>query len=82
MQLLNLQGGEKNSIIMWKNDSCYCIHYLEIYGLPGRRCVSEEVLYCLQNQSISLKDTSVLSSSSLVKPYFIFCQPVRRKKEA
>ena len=57
MQLLNLQGGEKNSIIMWKNDSCYCIHYLEIYGLPGRRCVSEEVLYCLQNQSISLKDT-------------------------
>ena len=58
MQSLNLQGGEKNSIIMWKNDSCYCIHYLEIYGLPGRRCVSEEVLYCLQNQSISLKDTS------------------------
>ena len=26
--------------------------------------------------------TSVLSSSSLVKPYFIFCQPARRKKEA
>ena len=27
-------------------------------GLPGRRCVPGEVLYGLQNQSISLKDAS------------------------
>jgi len=28
-----------------------------ICGLPGRHCVPGEVRYCLQNQSISLKDT-------------------------
>jgi len=45
---------------------CWCsdIEFLKampfvICGLIGRRCVPGGVLYCLQNQSISLKDASL-----------------------
>jgi len=53
------KSGEIQGFYIDRTEFSHVNFEIVIFWLPGRRCVPGEVLYCLQNQSISLQDAKV-----------------------